>query len=168
MKGAITTLALSCGLVVATAGVAAVAGPCSDQIAALDKKVSDNPSLGPPTTGALSGATPAAKLPAANGSATPNMAQLTKGTSAQGNLTKTNGATAEMNAASAQVATSDQDVRRQQAGMPTMANDPNAKLSDSQNKVSQAKEVLEQARALDAKNDTGCQASVAQAQKLLE
>ncbi len=144
---------------------AALAGPCSDDIAALGKALSQSPQMGPATTGALAGSGPDAQLKPATGQ-TPATPPL-QGTTAQGKLGG-EGGTKEMNAVSGQVATSAQDVRRQQSGLPTMATDPNAKLSDSDQRMSQAKMALEQARSLDQKNDASCKDSVGEAQKLMQ
>ena len=168
-----TTLAsLAIGLAMA---MPAYAGPCSTQIAQLDKTLSQSPALGPATTGALAGSGPGAikTNPQANTQASAT------GTSAAGKLGGTAG-TKEMSAASNQVATSAQDVRRQQEGKPTMAaatsapasssieTKPGNAAAQSGDRLSEAKMDVAQARALDAKGDQSCMAAVKRAQGLVQ
>lgn len=150
------------------------AGPCSDQITALGRQLAQSPALGPVTTGALAGAGPGAAAPTAQ----PNV-PATAGTSADNRVGGTAG-TKEMNAAAAQVATSSQDVRRQQEGLPTAAavaaagssrsveTTPGQAASAQPNdRMSQAKMELEKARMLDQANDRSCSASVDRTRQLM-
>lgn len=167
-------VALAGVIMVVTFPAVSFAGPCADDIAALGRKLAELPSLGPATTGALSGASPGAVNTSSNPKATPDQT----GTSADKAMGGTGG-TKEMNAATAQVATSAEDVRRQQEGLPTAAQaaSQNAKNSvettpkqgavDQPNdRASQAKMELEKARALDQKNDKACADAVKRGQSL--
>ena len=156
-------------------GTAAWAGPCTSQIAKLDKTLSQSAAMGPATTGALSGAQAGAIKPHGQN----NQQASTAGTTAGSGKLGGTGATREMNAASNQVATSPEDVRRQQEGQATMANAAGATSNGAETKptgkaastvgekASQAKMDLAQARALDAKNDESCMAAVKRAQDLI-
>ncbi len=131
--------------------------------------------MGPATTGALSGGAPGTIKP--NQQA--NAQASTAGTSAGSGKFGGTGGTREMDAASNQVATSSEDVRRQQAGQPTMANAAGSASNGAEtkpgssapptegDKASQAKMDLAQARALDAKGDQSCMAAVKRAQALI-
>ncbi len=173
IKIAASLSALCLGLIAIPA--AAVAGPCSDQIAELGRKLSQSPSLGPVTTGTLSGANPnnaPAAAPAASPSAT--------GTSADKRVGGTAG-TKELNAAVGNnIATSAQDVRRQQEGLPTAAavaaagsgksveTTPGQGGSAAPNdRMSQAKMELEKARQLDQKDDPACSGSIERTRQLM-
>ena len=137
------------------------AGPCSDDISALSRKLSQNSALGgEPTSGTLNGSGSGS---AAGNAANPDQKALNKGTTADGKVGGEAGMK-EMNAASGQVATSSADVRRQQAGVPTTANAPGTPTPND--KMSEAKMELEKARALDAKGDASCAASVARTKQL--
>ena len=146
----------------------ALAGPCSDGIADLGRKLSSSSALGPVTTGTLTGAGPTTAQP------TPNPgAPGTGGTSASNTLGGTAG-TKEANASVGNlVATSPQDVRRQQEGLPTAAstaaagpNSPAAgKMPDRD--MSMAKMELEKARMLDQANDPACKAALDHTRQLM-
>ena len=157
----------------------AVAGPCSSDIVELGRKLSDSPSLGPVTTGTLTGATPrSSALPAAQAAAP--AAPAATGTSADNRVGGTAG-TKEVNAAVGNnIATSSQDVRRQQEGLPTAAAVAAAGSGRSvettpgqggnagpNDKMSQAKMELEKARMLDQKDDGACTASVERTRQLM-
>lgn len=155
----------------------AMAGPCSDGIADLARKLSQSPALGPVTTGTLTGAAPGS---------TPDQkpspgAPKPTGTSADNRLGGTAG-TKEANAAVGnQVATSPQDVRRQQEGLPTAAAAAGAgsgqSVETTPGKVatgdkpdadmSKAKMSLEQARMLDQKNDPSCKDALDRTRQLM-
>lgn len=157
---------------------AAVAGPCSDAIADLGRKLAQSPALGPATTGTLTGSNPGS---APTGSPQPG-ATGTGGTSADNRVGGTAG-TKELNAASAQIATSPDDVRRQSQGLPTAAQvassgsgrqvetAPSQAQSASNSakpddRVSQAKMELERARMLDQKDDGTCRGAMDKAREL--
>ncbi len=157
--------------------LAAWAGPCSDDIASIGKQLSQSASLGPATTGTLTGSNPGS-TPQSGQS---NMAN-SKGTSADSRVGGTAG-TKEVNAASANVATSDADVRQQQLGHPTAAgasqmNDKGsvetkpggrtASTSDSDDRMSRAKMAWQKAVDLNAQNDDSCKGAVAQARSALK
>ena len=155
----------------------ASAGPCSDQIAELGRKLAQSPALGPVTTGTLSGAAPGSIPTPAPGGTAP--APVTTGTSADNRVGGT-AATKELNAAAASVATSADDVRRQQQGLPTAAQVAAAGSGRSvettpgqgsspkpDDRMSQAKMELERARMLDQKDDRACSASIDRTRQLM-
>ena len=157
---------------------AAAAGPCSDGIADLGRKLAQSPALGPATTGTLTGSNP--------GSAPAGSPQAgtagTGGTSADNRVGGTAG-TKELNAASAQIATSPDDVRRQSQGLPTAAqvaasgSGRQVETAPSQaqtasnsakpdDRMSQAKMELERARMLDQSNDGSCRGVLDKAREM--
>ncbi len=153
----------------------AIAGPCSDQIADLGRKLAQSPSLGPVTSGTLSGSNPTAAAASQPGAPT------AAGTSADNRLGGTAG-TKEANAnLGNNIATSPQDVRRQQEGLPTAAAAAagNSKGSvetvpgkagspEPNDRMSEAKMELERARMLDQGNDTACNASLDRTRQLMD
>ena len=165
------------GLTLTFGGSAAFAGPCTADITELGRKLSQSPALGPPTTGTLEGSGPNANLhPDTNRPGAPT----TVGTSAGNKVGGTLG-TKEANAAVGnQVATSSQDARRQQEGLPTAAAaasaagkksietkpelGSNKELNDN---MAEAKMALEHARMLDHANDKSCKGAVEQTRKLM-
>jgi hypothetical protein len=108
----------------ALAPAGASAGPCSNDIAELSRILSASPALsGTPTTGALAGGMPGnTPSPAGGGGgAATSSPDRTAGTTADNRQGGTMG-TRELNAVVGnQVATSPDDVRRQQEGRPTAA-----------------------------------------------
>jgi hypothetical protein len=151
--------ALGAGLALTLAG-SALAGPCSDGIAALGKVLASDPSMGAPTTGSISGRTP-------DGTPPSRPAEMAAGAPSlsSGGRTGGEGGMKEMNAASSQVATSAEDVRRQQQGLPTAAQNPGqaAALNDTR---SAAKNKLAEATALDSRGDSACMAPLNEARRL--
>ncbi len=154
----------------------ASAGPCSDQIADLGRKLAQSSSMGPVTTGTLSGSNPGSAPSAAPQPGAP----ASTGTSADNRVGGTAG-TKELNAAVGNnIATSSQDVRRQQEGLPTAAaaaaagsgksveTTPGQGSSPAPNdKMSQAKMELEKARQLDQKDDPSCSGSIDRTRQLM-
>ena len=154
----------------------AAAGPCSDQIAELGRKLSQSPSLGAPTTGTLTGSNP---NNAPGASPTASAAPQPTGTSADNRVGGTAG-TKEVNAAVGNmVATSPQDVRRQQEGLPTAAavaaagsgksvetTPGQASGAGPNDKMSEAKAELEKARKMDSQDDAACRGAVDRARQL--
>jgi len=167
--------ALCVGVIVRPPGAAA--GPCSDQIAELGRKLAQSPSLGPVTTGTLSGSNPGS---AASPTTSTGGAPAAAGTSADNRVGGTAG-TKELNAAVGNnIATSAQDVRRQQEGLPTAAavaaagsgksieTTPGQGGSAAPNdRMSQAKMELEKARQLDQKDDPACSGSIDRTRQIM-
>ncbi len=165
--------AICIGLVAAP--TVAAAGPCSDQIAELGRKLAQSPSIGPVTTGTLTGSNPGSAPNAASQPGAPPT-----GTSADNRVGGTAG-TKELNASVGNnIATSSQDVRRQQEGLPTAAavaaagsgksveTTPGQGSSAAPNdKMSQAKMELEKARQLDQKDDPSCRGSIDRTRALM-
>ncbi len=166
--------ALCLGLLAVPVGAAA--GPCSDQIAELGRKLAQSPSLGPVTTGTLSGSNPNSAPTRAPEAAAPSAA----GTSADNKVGGTAG-TKELNASVGNnIATSSQDVRRQQEGLPTAAavaaagsgksveTTPGQASSPApDDRMSQAKMELEKARQLDQKDDPACRGSIDRTRQIM-
>lgn len=151
------------------------AGPCTDQIAELGRKLSQSPALGPVTTGTLAGSGPGSVAAPAAQPGAPSAS----GTSADNRVGGTAG-TKEINAAVGQVATSSQDVRRQQEGLPTAAavaaagppksveTTPGQSTAAAPNdRMSEAKMELERARVLDQKDDSACRGAIDRTRQLM-
>ena len=178
---------LAFGVALAPAG--AFAGPCSNEIAELARTLSATPALGgTPTTGALSGAGPGnAPSPANSGGSAAPSPDRTAGTTADSRQGGTAG-TREMNAVVGnQIATSPEDVRRQQQGQPTAAaaaemgqraqsdrqrvevvpGTPGA-APGSDARLSRAKDELETARALDQRDDPACRDAVTRVRQAVQ
>ena len=159
---------------IALCPAAALAGPCSDDIAAIGRQLSQSPAMGPVTTGALTGSNPGS-APGGGQSA----AMDPKGTSADQRVGGTAG-TKELNAASTNVATSDADVRQQQMGHPTAAAQAKSNgvetapgghmgtATASDDKMSRAKMAWQKAVDLNAQNDPSCHGAVDQARSAMK
>lgn len=166
--------ALCFGAVAIPSGAAA--GPCSDQIAELGRKLSQSSSLGAPTTGTLTGSNPNSTP---GTSSTASAAPQPTGTSGDNRVGGTAG-TKEANAAVGNmVATSPQDVRRQQEGLPTAAavaaagsgksvetTPGQASGAGPNDKLSEAKAELEKARKMDSQDDAACRGAIDRARQL--
>ncbi|GAA0577978.1 hypothetical protein GCM10009416_15670 [Craurococcus roseus] len=159
----------------------ASAGPCSNDIAELARTLSASPALGgTPTTGTLSGAGPNNAPAAGGGAAAATSPDRTAGTSGSGRQGGTAG-TRELNAAVGnQVATSPEDVRRQQQGQPTTAAQaeagqraqsdrervevvpgaPGGPSAGGGDRMERAKAELETARTLDQRDDGSCRDAI--------
>ncbi|TCZ64925.1 hypothetical protein [Roseicella aquatilis] len=197
MHKAILTIGLSgtAMLAIGLSGLPARAGPCSAEIAELARALSASPALaGSPTSGALTGAGPGSSPAPASGSGaggSPATAagspDRLAGTSAGGRQGGTAG-TREMNAVVGnQIATSSDDVRRQQEGRPTAAaaaemgqraqsdrarvevvpGQPGA-APGPDDRTARAKSELETARALDQRDDPGCRDAVGRVRGLMQ
>jgi hypothetical protein len=128
--------------VLGSSGVA-LAGPCSDQIAELSRMTGGG--ANPATTGATSspGTTPGDAAPTGTGKQTAEQRSGTR----------------EMSAVAGQIATSPEDVRRQQEGRPTTA--------QAADQMPTARAKLEQARLLDEQGKGECMALVNEARAAL-
>jgi hypothetical protein len=129
------------------------------------------------TTGALGGFNPGSTP---SSTASPSGAPSATGTSADNRVGGTAG-TKEVNAAvGSNIATSSQDVRRQQEGLPTAAAVAAAGSGKSvettagqgsspepNGRMSQAKMELEKARQLDQKDDPSCRGSIDRTRQLM-
>ena len=162
------------------------AGPCTEQIAELQKTMSSmdagsgptmragaaqNPTTTASTTPAAAGQSAAG---AAGSSATvPNVSADPSRTLRAGEAPKTD-ATVAMNTASQGVATSAQDVRSQQQGQPTSSQiaqgsaQPAGGTQPQADKMMQASAALDRARAADQKGDnTACTQALGEAKQLV-
>ncbi len=159
--------------------VAAMAGPCSDDIAQLTRQLDAMPGLGTPTSGVAAGSTPGAQTAHENGTgntspsdrAQPGGASRAGGGSA-GTVGGVSGTAvgAKDAVASGQVATSDQDVRSQSVGKPTAAQAASTGAggsTGSDDRASQAKMSLQTAIDLNAKGDSSCAAAVTKTRELM-
>jgi len=174
MKSALLT-----ALILPVAGLlprVAHAGPCTQDITEIGRKLAQSPSLGPVTTGTLQGSGPGS-APATS----PSPAPGTAGTSADNKVGGTAG-TKELNSSVGNlVATSPQDVRLQQEGKPTAAAaaaqgssrsvettpDKAIKGDKPDDRMSEAKMSLERARTLDQADDPSCSAAIAKTKQLM-
>ena len=168
---AATAITLTLGML----PVAAWAGPCSDDIAVIGKQLSDKPQLGPPSSGTLTGS-----VPTGNSASRPSGTN-TAGTTAAGNRMGGTAGTKELDAASGNVATSPADVRRQQLGKPTAAQQAasggqgdetashtsDASATPADDRIARAKTAWQQAVELNAHNDASCRTAVRRAQDAL-
>jgi hypothetical protein len=153
---------LASGVLIAPGLSLALAGPCSDQIAELSRVTSGGAS--PNTTGSTvnPGGTVVGNLGAgATTAAKPGEASQ-PGTGRE--TADGRSGTREMNAAAGQVATSAEDVRRQQEGRPTVAQ----AADQASQRLPLAKAKLDQARSLDEQGNAGCAALVNEARAALE
>lgn len=144
------------GLILATAWVAApaLAGPCTEEIAEVRKTLSQSPSLGAATTGAISGAAPGSIPETAAPS--PSSADEAK-TAGDAGMT-------QMNKASGQIATSAQDARLQQQGQPTVAQGGNPASSD---KMTMAKNEFDRAVMLDQQGSADCTGALSEVRRMI-
>jgi len=148
----------------------ALAGPCSDQIAELSRVTSGGAS--PSTTGATTspavnpGGTTVSNAGSTAGSAGASAAKPGEssdpGTGKQ--TADQRSGTREMSAVAGQIATSPEDVRRQQAGQPTASQ----AADQASQRLPMAKAKLDQARALDEQGNAGCMALVNEARAAME
>jgi hypothetical protein len=159
------------------------AGPCTEQIAELQKTMSSMDAGSGPTMRAGSAQNPtttASTTPgqgaagAAGSSATvPNVSADPSRTLRAGEAPKTD-ATVAMNTASQGVATSAQDVRSQQQGQPTSAQiaqgsaQPAGGTQPQADKMMQASTALDRARAADQRGDNAaCTQALGEAKQLV-
>jgi hypothetical protein len=155
----IPALLLASGALIAFGVGIASAGPCSDQIAELSRVTSGGAS--PMTTGATSSPGAATVGNVGGAGAKPGEASDT-GTGKQS--ADQRGGTREMSAVAGQIATSPEDVRRQQEGRPTASQ----AADQASERVPMAKAKLEQARLLDEQGNAGCMALVNEARSAME
>jgi hypothetical protein len=148
-------LLASCVLV--TPGVA-FAGPCADQIAELSRMAGGG--ANPATTGATSspGATASGQAGGTGPAGTAPGDAAQTGTGKQ--TAEQRSGTREMSAVAGQIATSPEDVRRQQEGRPTTA--------QASDQLPMARAKLEQARLLDEQGKSDCMALVNEARAALQ
>lgn len=172
-----TLLAGFTGLALILGATAAMAGPCTDQIAELGRTLSQSNAMGPVSTGTLSGSNPNNATTTADRPGAPG----TTGTSADNRVGGSAG-TKEANAAVGNlVATSSADVRAQQEGKPTAAAQAATGAKDSveskpqlgsgpqsSDNMSMAKMELEKARMLDQSNDQACMGSIDKTRQLIK
>ena len=168
------TLATSALCLAAALTPPAAAGPCSDQIADLGRKLAQSPSLGPVTTGTLAGSGPTGAPAASPG------APDTAGTSAAARIGGTAGTKEADATVGNTIVTSPQDVRRQQEGLPTAAAvaasaskrstemAPAQASAEPNDRMSEAKMELEKARRLDQGDDAACNASLDRTRQLMD
>ncbi|WP_132249628.1 hypothetical protein [Methylobacterium segetis] len=149
------------GLALACLTTPVLAGPCTEQIAAVAKQLESSPAAGAAVTGSVSGSVAETKSDARTSrdktAATESAPSLNKDGRTGGV-----GGNDEVNAAAADRATSAADVRRQQEGKPTAAANP-AAAGNADSGESRAKNLLAEARALDAKGDDACKGKLAEA-----
>jgi hypothetical protein len=164
------------------------AGPCTDQIAEIQKTMSSMDAGSGPTMGARPGQNPTttssttataggsggpASAAAGSAATVPNVSGNPAQTPRAGEAPKTD-ATVAMNTASQGRATSAQDVRSQQQGQPTSSQiaqgsaQPAGGTQPQADKMMQASTALDRARAADQRGDnTACTQALAEAKQLV-
>ncbi|HET6198626.1 MAG TPA: hypothetical protein VFE12_22870 [Acetobacteraceae bacterium] len=163
-------LLAGCAVAALSSG-AAWAGPCAQQITALQRTLSSQDAGSGPVQASQDNA--ASRQASEAGSSTRATSEASRspaevGTSAQGQGGDRAGPTGTMNRATAGSAASAQDVRLQQQGRPTQAEaarngTPDAARGDD--KLQKVAADLERARSLDRKNDSSCLSAVDAAKK---
>jgi hypothetical protein len=155
----ISALLLASGVLVSPGLGVALAGPCSDQIAELSRLTSGGAS--PTTTGAVTSPGPAAASTGGAAGTTPGDA-ATPGTGRQ--TADQRSGTREMSSVAGQIATSPEDVRRQQEVRPTTAQ----AADRASERLPMARAKLEEARLLDQQGKAECMALVTEVRAALE
>jgi len=159
--------------VLALSGGAAFAGPCSQQIIALQQTLSNSDAgSGPVLTSAKSGAS---REVSEAGSSTRSTSEASRSpaevrTPAQGSGSDRVGPTGAVGQATAGSAASAQDVRLQQQGLPTQAEaarNGTPTAAAGENKLQRVSAALDRARSLDQKNDGACMSAVEEAKKAM-
>jgi len=161
-----------CAAVALTSG-AALAGPCSEQIAALQQSLSSRDAGAGPVQMTAGGGTSSQASEA--GSSVRNTSEASRTAAelratGQGSGSERVGPTGALGRATGGSAASAQDVRLQQQGLPTQAEatqngTPAAAVGED--KLQKVAADLDRARSLDAKNDSGCMDAVNNARKAM-
>ena len=170
-------LLTACG---AACPAAALAGPCSDDIAQLSRQLGGMPGLGAPLSGAAAGSSAGAQSAQTGETGTTNASDRAQpggasraGGGSPGTVGGVSGtAVGSKDAvASGEVATSDQDVRNQSVGKPTAAQTATTGGSGSStsknDRVSEAKMSLQKAIDLNARGDSSCTAAITKTRSLM-
>ncbi|WP_244610667.1 hypothetical protein [Microvirga pakistanensis] len=143
------------------------AGPCTDEIGALQKVVSSSDAGSGPTmrTGSTTGLTTGSTQPQPGGTDAP-VSATPRQVPAAGQAPDTNATTA-MNTATENRATSPQDVRSQIQGQPTSSQVASGAAS-APDRAKQLEAALGRARAADERGDaSGCMSAVNEAKNLV-
>lgn len=157
----------------ALSGGAAFAGPCSQQIAALQQNLSSRDAgAGPVQTNALGGTSRQISEAGSSVRSTPEASRSAAEmrTSGQGSGSDRVGPTGAMNQATGGSAASTQDARLQQQGQPTQAEaarNGTPAATAKENGLQRATAALGRARVLDGKNDSACMGAVGEARKAM-
>jgi hypothetical protein len=161
-------LLAGCAALAVTSG-AAFAGPCSQQIAALQQNLSSRDAGAGPVQASSTGGT--SRQISEAGSSVRGTPEASRSpaeirTSGQGSGSDRVGPTEAVGQATAGSAASTQDARLQQQGQPTQAeaarNDTPAAAA-KESKLQKVTAALDRARALDGKNDSACMGAVDEA-----
>lgn len=164
----IRTTAILLGVAALPYCAPAFAGPCSQQIGALEKQMnSKDAGAGPVSAG--NNNNPAITEAGSGTRSTPEASRSAAevGTSGQGAAGGRTSPTRSMNQATSGSAASAQDVQRQQQGQPTAAQAAQAGVQTGGQNAAQAMAALDRARALDKAGDSGCTQAVEDAKRLL-
>jgi hypothetical protein len=158
----VSALLLASGALVAMSTGFASAGPCSDQIAELSRVTTGG--AAPTSTGAISPSAPTGggNVAGAGPAGTKPGESSEAGTGKQ--VADQRGGTKEMSAVAGQVATSPEDVRRQQEGRPTASQ----AADQASDRLPMAKAKLEQARVLDDQGKPECMNLVNEARQAMQ
>jgi hypothetical protein len=157
-----SALLLASGVLISSGLSTAVAGPCSDQIAELSRVMTGG--VSPTTTGATPspGGATAGNVGAAGMAGTRPGEASVPGTGRQ--TADQRSGTREMSAVAGQVATSPEDVRRQQEGRPTASQ----AADQASERLPLARAKLEEARLLDQQGNAACMTLVHEARQAIE
>lgn len=165
-------LLAGCAAVALSSG-AAFAGPCSQQIAALQQHLSSRDAgAGPMQTSSTGGTSRQISEAGSSVRSTPEASRSAAEvrSSGQGSGSDRVGPTGTMDQATAGSAVSVQDARLQQQGQPTQAEaarsgTPAAAVNED--KLPKVTAALDRARVLDGKNDSACMGAVDEARKAM-
>jgi hypothetical protein len=160
---------VGCAAVALTSG-AAIAGPCSEQIAALQQSLSSRDAGAGPVQMKAGGGTSSQISEA--GSSVRNTSEASRSAAevrtSQGGGSERVGPTAVLGRATGGSAASAQDVRLQQQGQPAQAEAAQSgtpAAAAGEDKLQKVAAHLDRARSLDAKNDSACMGAVNDARK---
>jgi hypothetical protein len=157
----VRALLLASAALIATSAGIAVAGPCSDQIAELSRVTSGGAAA--TTTGAISASTPTGGNVTGAGPTGTKPGEASEAGTGKQTADQRSG-TKEMSAVAGQIATSPEDVRRQQEGRPTASQ----AADQASERMPMAKAKLEQARLLDEQGKPECMSLVNEARQAME
>ena len=156
---------------IALSNGAALAGPCSQEITALQRSLSSRDAGSGPVqeSGASSQISPAGSSERSTAEASRSAAEV-RGTGQDGRSAERVGPTGAMGQAAAGSAASAQDVRLQQQGRPTQAEAARSgkpAAAAGEDKLQRVAADLDRARSLDLQSNSGCVDAVNDARKNL-
>lgn len=165
-------LLTGCAIVTLSTG-GAIAGPCSQQINALQQTLSSRdagagPVLPNSGSGTSRGISEAGSSSRSTAEASRTLAEVRS--SPQGTSSARIGPTGAVGQATGGSAASSQDVRLQQQGLPTQsqaAENGTPAAAAAEDKLQKVSAALDRARSLDAKNDSSCMSALNEAKQAM-